>query len=87
MQPPCPGHRRTVGSSWRWRRRPLQYLFQVEVGAKALEVGKDLRPREPQQLSALGVDELQDLRRCAVQLFSQLAEEEHDRPVVFRDGG
>jgi hypothetical protein len=33
-------------------------LFQVEAGAEALEVGEDSRPREPQQLLALSVDEL-----------------------------
>jgi hypothetical protein len=56
----------TVRSSWRRRRRPAQYLFQVEGRVETLDVGEDPRPRKPQQLPALGVDEIQDPRRCAV---------------------
>jgi hypothetical protein len=56
----------------------LQDLLQVKVRAKALEVGEDPCPHEPQELPALGVDELQDLGRCVIQLISQLAKEEYD---------
>jgi hypothetical protein len=80
-------NRPALATAERWRRRPLQDFFQVEVGAEALEVGEDPRPCEPQELPTLGVDKLQDLGRRAIQLFSQLAEEEHDRPVVLGDGG